>query len=543
MINCNNLSLRFGKRVLFDEVNVKFNSGNCYGIIGANGAGKSTFLKIITGEVEPTTGSVDIERGKRMTVLSQDHFKYDEFEVLQTVIMGHSVLHKIMQEKEALYSKPDFSDEDGEKVAALEEQFAEMEGWNAESDAGSLLNGLGIPDELHYKKLDELSNNQKVRVLLAQALFGNPDILIMDEPTNDLDVNTIAWLENFLADFENLVLVVSHDRHFLDAVCTHVADIDFNKIQVFTGNYSFWYQSSQLALRQKQDQNKKGEEKKKELQDFIARFSANASKSKQATSRKKLLEKLNIEDIKPSSRKYPAIILQQEREAGDQVLNVDDLSYKQDGETLFKGITFSLKKGDKVAFLARNTLALTRFFQIMADEIKPNTGTYEYGITIKKSYMPNDNTKYFEGVSMNLIDWLRQYSAEKDETFIRGFLGKMLFSGEESLKSAKVLSGGEKVRCMLSKLMLDLPNLVIADDPTNHLDLESIQSLNNSFIDYKGTIIFQSHDHEFINTIANRIIEITPNGLIDKICTYDEYLSDPSVQERREILYKTKQTS
>jgi len=543
MINCNNLSLRFGKRVLFDEVNVKFNSGNCYGIIGANGAGKSTFLKIITGEIEPTTGSVDIEKGKRMTVLSQDHFKYDQFEVLQTVIMGHSVLHKIMQEKDALYAKPDFNDEDGEKVAALEEQFAEMEGWNAESDAGSLLNGLGIPDELHYKKLDELSNNQKVRVLLAQALFGNPDILIMDEPTNDLDVNTIAWLENFLADFENLVLVVSHDRHFLDAVCTHVADIDFNKIQVFTGNYSFWYQSSQLALRQKQDQNKKGEEKKKELQDFIARFSANASKSKQATSRKKLLEKLNIEDIKPSSRKYPAIILQQEREAGDQVLNVNDLSYKQDGETLFKGITFSLKKGDKVAFLSRNTLALTRFFQIMADEIKADTGTYEYGITIKKSYLPNDNTKYFEGITMNLIDWLRQYSTEKDETFIRGFLGKMLFSGEESLKSAKVLSGGEKVRCMLSKLMLDLPNLVIADDPTNHLDLESIQSLNNSFIDYKGTIIFQSHDHEFINTIANRIIEITPNGLIDKICTYDEYLSDPTVQERRDILYKNKQTA
>lgn len=543
MINCNNLSLRFGKRILFDEVNVKFNHGNCYGIIGANGAGKSTFLKIITGEVDATTGSIDIEKGKRMTVLSQDHFKYDAYEVLQTVIMGHSVLYKIMQEKDVLYAKPDFNDEDGEKVAALEEQFAEMEGWNAESDAGTLLNGLGIPDDLHYKKLDELNNNQKVRVLLAQALFGNPDILIMDEPTNDLDVNTIAWLENFLADFENLVLVVSHDRHFLDAVCTHVADIDFSKIQVFTGNYSFWYQSSQLALRQKQDQNKKSEEKKKELQEFIARFSANASKSKQATSRKKLLEKLNIDEIKPSSRKYPAIILQQEREAGDQVLKVDNLSYKQDGETLFKDVNFNLNKGDKVAFLSRNTLALTRFFQVLADEIKPSTGTYEYGVTIKKSYLPNDNSPYFEGIDLNLIDWLRQFSTEKDETFIRGFLGKMLFSGEESLKSAKVLSGGEKVRCMLSKLMLDLPNFVIADDPTNHLDLESIQSLNNSFIDYKGTIVFQSHDHEFINTIANRIIEITPNGLIDKICTYDEYLNDPVVLEKREALYQGKQSS
>lgn len=537
MITCNNLSLRFGKRVLFDEVNVKFTPGNCYGIIGANGAGKSTFLKIITGEVDPSTGSVDIEKGKRMAVLSQDHFKYDAYEVLQTVIMGHSVLYKIMQDKEALYAKPDFSDEDGEKVAILEEQFAEMEGWNAESDAASLLNGLGIPDELHYKKVEELSNNQKVRVLLAQALFGNPDILIMDEPTNDLDVHTIAWLENFLAEFENLVLVVSHDRHFLDAVCTHVADIDFSKIQIFTGNYSFWYQSSQLALRQKQDQNKKAEEKKKELQEFIARFSANASKSKQATSRKKLLEKLNIEEIKPSSRKYPAIILQQEREAGDQILKVDDLSFEHEGGFLFKNVNFTLNKGEKVAFLSKNTLALTRFFQVIAGEIKPTTGSFDYGVTIKKSYLPNDNSSYFEGVDTNLIDWLRQFSAEKDETFIRGFLGKMLFSGEESLKSAKVLSGGEKVRCMLSKLMLELPNFIIADDPTNHLDLESIQSLNNSFIDYKGTIVFQSHDHEFIQTIATRIIELTPNGIIDKFCTYDEFLADPSVQERRMELY------
>lgn len=537
MITCNNLSLRFGKRVLFDEVNVKFTSGNCYGIIGANGAGKSTFLKIITGEIDPNTGSVDIEKGKRMAVLKQNHFEFDQFEVLQTVIMGHKVLYAIMQEKDALYAKSDFSDEDGVRAAELEEKFAEMEGWNAESDAGTLLNGLGISDDFHYKTMHELSNNQKVRVLLAQALFGNPDILIMDEPTNDLDVHTIAWLENFLADFENLVLVVSHDRHFLDSVCTHVADIDYSKIQVFTGNYSFWYQSSQLALRQRQEQNKKSEEKRKELQEFIARFSANAAKSRQATSRKKLLEKLNIEEIKPSSRKYPAIFIIPEREAGDQVLKVENLSYKQDGENLFTKVNFTVNKGDKIAFLSKNTLALTRFFQVLADEMKPTTGSYHYGVTIKKGYLPNDNSKYFEGINLNLVDWLRQFSKEKDETFIRGFLGKMLFSGEESLKSAKVLSGGEKVRCMLSKLMLEQPNFVIADDPTNHLDLESIQSLNNSFVDYKGTIVFQSHDHEFIQTVANRIIEITPNGIIDKICTYDEYLEDESVQQRKTELY------
>jgi ATPase subunit of ABC transporter with duplicated ATPase domains len=542
MIICNNLSLRFGKRVLFDEVNVKFTSGNCYGIIGANGAGKSTFLKIITGEIDPSTGSIDIEKGKRMAVLKQDHFGYDEYSVLQTVIMGHKVLYDIMLEKDALYAKPDFNDEDGERVAILEEQFAEMEGWNAESDAGALLNGLGIEDAIHEKQMSELSNNQKVRVLLAQALFGNPDILIMDEPTNDLDVDTIAWLENFLAEFPNLVLVVSHDRHFLDAVCTHVADLDFSKIQIYTGNYSFWYQSSQLALRQRQDQNKKAEEKRKELQEFIARFSANASKSKQATSRKRLLEKLNVDEIKPSSRKYPAIILQQEREAGDQVLKVEDLSFIQDGAYLFKNIAFTLNKGDKVAFLSKNTLALTRFFQVMAGEIPPHSGVIEYGVTIKKAYLPNDNASYFEGVDLNLIDWLRQFSSEKDETFIRGFLGKMLFSGEESLKSAKVLSGGEKVRCMLSRLMLELPNLIIADDPTNHLDLESIQSLNNSFMDYKGTILFQSHDHEFIQTIANRVIEITPNGMIDKICTYDEFLNDPQVKEKKARLYQSLQS-
>ncbi|MCO6494864.1 MAG: ATP-binding cassette domain-containing protein [Bacteroidetes bacterium] len=537
MITCNNLSLRFGKRVLFDEVNVKFTNGNCYGIIGANGAGKSTFLKIITGDIDPNTGSVDIEPGKRMAVLKQDHFEFDEYEVMKTVIMGHKELYAIMQEKDVLYAKADFSDEDGVRAAELEEKFAEMEGWNAESDAGTLLNGLGISDEFHYKTMHELNNNQKVRVLLAQALFGNPDILIMDEPTNDLDVHTIAWLENFLADFENLVLVVSHDRHFLDSVCTHVADIDFSKIQVFTGNYSFWYQSSQLALRQRQEQNKKSEEKRKELQEFIARFSANAAKSRQATSRKKLLEKLNIEEIKPSSRKYPAIFIIPEREAGDQVLKVENLGYKQDGENLFSKVSFTVNKGDKIAFLSKNTLALTKLFQVLADEIKPTSGNYQYGITIKKGYLPNDNSKYFDGINLNLVDWLRQFSKEKDETFIRGFLGKMLFSGEESLKSAKVLSGGEKVRCMLSKLMLEQPNFVIADDPTNHLDLESIQSLNNSFIDYKGTIVFQSHDHEFIQTVANRIIEITPNGIIDKLCSYDEYLEDESVQQRKEELY------
>lgn len=537
MISCSNLSLRFGKRVLFDEVNVKFNTGNCYGIIGANGAGKSTFLKILSGEIEPSTGAVHIENGKRMAILKQNHFEFDEFQVLETVIMGHKTLYKLIKQKEAIYSKEDFTDADGVIAAELEEKFAEMEGWNAESDAGSLLGNLGIGEELHYRQMNELSNNQKVRILLAQALFGNPDILIMDEPTNDLDVETIGWLEDFLADFENLVLVVSHDRHFLDAVCTHVADIDFNKISVYTGNYSFWYESSQLALRQKQDQNKKAEEKKKELQDFIARFSANASKSRQATSRKKLIEKLNIEEIKASTRKYPAIIIQQEREAGDQVLNVKNLKYVHDGDVLFDKLDFNIYKGEKVVLLSRNPIALTKICEILAGEIKATSGTVEYGITIKKAFIPNDNTKYFEGVTLNLIDWLRQYSAEKDETFIRGFLGKMLFSGEESLKKASVLSGGEKVRCMLSRLMLQQPNFIIADDPTNHLDLESIQALNNGFIEFKGTLLFHSHDHEFIQTVANRIIEITPNGMIDKKCSFDEYLNNPEIKERKKELY------
>jgi len=537
MISVSNISLRYGKRVLFDEVNVKFMPGNCYGIIGANGAGKSTFLKILSGEIEPTTGHVDIEKGKRMSVLKQDHFEFDNLQVLETVMMGNKLLFEIIKEKELIYAKEDFSDADGIKASELEEKFSEMQGWNAESDAGSLLNDLGISDDLHYRTVHELSNNQKVRVLLAQALFGNPDILLMDEPTNDLDVDTIKWLENFLANFENTVLVVSHDRHFLDAVCTHVADIDFNKIQTYSGNYSFWYQSSQLALKQRSDQNKKSEEKKKELMDFIMRFSANVAKSKQATSRRKMIDKLNIEEIKPSTRKYPAIFFIQEREAGDQVLNVENLSYKHEGVTLFSNLNFSIRKGDKVAFLCKNALAITKLFECIRGDEKPNTGTAEWGITIKQSYIPNDNSKYFEGVDLILVDWLRQFSKEKDETFIRGFLGKMLFSGEESLKKASVLSGGEKVRCMLSKTMLESPNLIISDEPTNHLDLESIQSLNNSFIEFKGTLLFYSHDHEFINTVANRIIEIGPLGMIDRNSTYDDYLEDETLTERKQLLF------
>ncbi|MDI1234108.1 MAG: ATP-binding cassette domain-containing protein [bacterium] len=537
MISASNISLRYGKRILFDEVNVKFMPGNCYGIIGANGAGKSTFIKILSGEIEPTTGHVDIEKGKRMSVLKQDHFEFDNLQVLETVMMGNKQLFEIIKEKELIYAKEDFSDADGIKASELEEKFSEMQGWNAESDAGSLLNDLGISDDLHYRTVHELSNNQKVRVLLAQALFGNPDILLMDEPTNDLDVDTIKWLENFLANFENTVLVVSHDRHFLDSVCTHVADIDFNKITTYSGNYTFWYQSSQLALKQRSDQNKKSEEKKKELMDFIMRFSANVAKSKQATSRRKMIDKLNIEEIKPSTRKYPAVFFIQEREAGDQVLNVENLSYKHEGVTLFSNINFSIRKGDKVAFLCKNALAITKLFECLRCDEKPNTGSSEWGVTIKQSYIPNDNSQYFEGVDLSLVDWLRQYSKEKDETFVRGFLGKMLFSGEESLKKASVLSGGEKVRCMLSKTMLESPNLIISDEPTNHLDLESIQSLNNSFIDYKGTLLFYSHDHEFINTVANRIIEIGPLGMIDRNSTYDDYLEDDTLKERKVALF------
>lgn len=537
MISVSNVSLRYGKRVLFDEVNVKFVPGNCYGVIGANGAGKSTFIKILSGEIDPTTGQVEIERGKRMSVLKQNHFEFDEFQVLETVIMGNKELYSIIKEKEIIYAKEDFTDEDGIRASELEEKFAEMEGWNAESDAANMLSGLGITEDLHFRTVHELNNNQKVRVLLAQALFGNPDILLMDEPTNDLDVDTIAWLENFLANFENTVLVVSHDRHFLDAVCTHVADIDFGKLQVYSGNYTFWYQSSQLALKQRSDQNKKAEEKKKELMDFIQRFSANVAKSKQATSRRKMIDKLNIEEIKPSTRKYPGIFFIQEREAGDQVLSVENYSYKLEDTVLFSGINFTVNKGDKVVFLSKNPLAITKFFECLTNNDKPASGNADWGVTIKSSYIPNDNSKFFEGIDLNLVDWLRQFSKEKDETFIRGFLGKMLFSGEESLKKAKVLSGGEKVRCMLSKTMLESPNLMIADEPTNHLDLESIQSLNNSFIEYKGTLLFYSHDHEFMNTVANRVIEIGPKGMIDKHCTYDEYLEDESIAERRVSLY------
>lgn len=537
MISVSNLSLRYGKRVLFDDVNVKFSPGNCYGVIGANGAGKSTFLKILSGEIDATTGTVSITPGERLTVLKQNHFEFDSFQVLETVIMGHKKLYDIMKEKDAIYMKADFSEADGLRASELEGDFAEMDGWNAESDAANLLSGLGIKESLHFKQMNELSGNEKVRVLLAQAIFGNPDILLLDEPTNDLDVETIIWLENYLADFKNTVIVVSHDRHFLDTVCTHVADIDFSKMQLHTGNYSFWYESSQLALRQKSDQNKKTEEKRKELQEFVERFSANASKSKQATSRKKLLEKLTFDEIKPSSRKYPAIMFRQERDAGDQILSAEGLSMADDGNLLFSGVTFMLNKGDKVAILSKDSLAVTSFFRVLMDEIKPTSGTYKWGVTITKAYLPNENASFFEGVDLNLVDWLRQYSEEKDESFVRGFLGRMLFSGEESLKKAKVLSGGEKVRCMLSKIMLQNPNALVLDEPTNHLDLESITAFNNALKDFKGTVLFTSHDHEFVQTIANRIIEITPGGIIDKRMTYDEYLESPEVKAQREEFY------
>lgn len=537
MISVSNLSLKYGKRVLFEEVNVKFSPGNCYGVIGANGAGKSTFLKILSGEIDSTTGHVSITPGDRLAVLKQNHFEFDNFQVLQTVIMGHKKLWDIMVEKEALYAKPDFNDADGERVSELEGLFAEMNGWNLESDAAALLSGLGIKEELHYKLMNELSGNEKIRVLLAQALFGNPDILLLDEPTNDLDIDTISWLENFLADFPNTVIVVSHDRHFLDTVCTHIADIDFGKINIFTGNYSYWYESSQLALRQRADQNKKTEEKRKELQEFIERFSANASKSKQATSRKKLLEKLNIDEIKPSTRKYPAIIFKQEREAGDQILSVENLaSYTEDGSCLFKDINFSLNKGDKVALISKDSIATATFYEMLMGNQETKIGEIKWGVTITKAYLPSNNAEYFN-VDLNLVDWLRQYSEEKDETFIRGFLGKMLFSGEETLKNCKVLSGGEKVRCMVSRMMMMNANMLLLDEPTNHLDLESITAFNNSLKDFKGTVILSSHDHEFMQTVANRIIEITPNGIIDKVMTYDEYITDERVKAQREEMY------
>ncbi len=537
MIAAVNLSLQYGKRVLFDQVNIKFTDGNCYGVIGANGAGKSTFLKILSGEIDPTSGSVAIEPGKRMAVLKQNHFEFDETSVLETVMIGHSTLWKIMKEKDEIYAKPDFSEEDGLRASELESQFAEMNGWNAESDAAALLSGLGIPESDHYLLVKELNGNQKVRVLLAQALYGNPDILILDEPTNDLDIHTVSWLEDFLLEFKNTVIVVSHDRHFLDTVCTHIVDIDFKAIKVYTGNYSFWYQSSQLALSQRSASNKKAEEKKKELQEFIARFSANASKSKQATSRRKLLEKINIDDIQPSTRRYPGIIFHQLRTAGDQILQVDNLSYANNEKTLFKKLDFFVNKGDKIAFLSNDSLAISSLFQILAGELTPTTGEFKFGQTITKAYLPNDNSHYFKSEE-NLIDWLRQFSeTEKDEAYIRGFLGKMLFTGEETFKKCSVLSGGEKVRCMVSRMMLASANLLILDEPTNHLDLESITSFNNALKDFPGTVLFTSHDHEFTQTVANRIIELTPKGFIDKLVTYDEYIGDAKITSQREAMY------
>ncbi len=536
MITASNVSLQFGKRVLFDDVNIKFHGERCYGLIGANGAGKSTFLKILSGEVSPTTGSVSLEPGKRMAVLKQNHFEYDDETVLNTVIRGHQQLWELMQEKDAIYAKPDFSEEDGIKASELEEKFAEMDGWNAESDAAALLSGLGISEEDHYKQMKELEGSLKVRVLLAQALFGNPDLLILDEPTNDLDLKTISWLEDFLLNFRNTVIVVSHDRHFLDTVCTNIADIDFQKIKLYTGNYTFWYESSQLALRQRAAANKKAEEKRKELQEFISRFSANAAKSKQATSRKKLLEKINVDEIQASSRKYPAIIFNQQREAGDQILEVENLSaHAEDGTLLFKDLSFKVNKGDKITLLSDNSLAITTLLEILNGKLQPDSGSYTYGQTITTAYLPNENAHFFD-TEDNLIDWLRQYSENKDEVYIRGFLGKMLFTGEETLKSARVLSGGEKVRCMLSRMMLKEGNLLMLDEPTNHLDLESIQALNNSLKDFKGTVLFTSHDHTFTQTVANRIIEFSPYGMLDKLMEYDEYIADPKIQQQREAI-------
>lgn len=537
MLSVSNLSLRYGKRTLFDEVNLKFTPGNCYGVIGANGAGKSTFLKILSGEIESLTGQVSIAPGARMSVLKQNHFEFDSFPVLQTVLMGNRKLWDVMKAKDTLYAKADFSDEDGQKAAELETLFADMDGWNAESDASNLLSGLGVKEEDHSRLMSDLEGKQKVRVLLAQALFGNPEILLLDEPTNDLDVETISWLEDFLADFQNTVIVVSHDRHFLDAVCTHVADIDFGKITLYTGNYTFWYESSQLASRQRADQNKKIEEKRKELQEFVERFSANASKSRQATSRKKLLDKLVIDNIQPSARKYPGIIFRPERECGDQLLNVEKLSKtSEEGAPLFSDISFTVNKGDKIVILSREHSAITSFFEILTGNDTADSGCFAWGSTITKAYLPNDNSGYFKNED-NLIDWLRQYSTDKDETYVRGFLGKMLFSGEEVMKSPKVLSGGEKVRCMISRMMLANANCLIMDEPTNHLDLESITAFNNALKDWKQIALFTSHDHEFVQTVANRVIEITPSGVIDKWMSYDEFLKDKAIRELREKMY------
>lgn len=540
MITVTNVSLRYGKRVLFDEVNLKFTKGNCYGIIGANGAGKSTFLKMLSGEIPTNTGNIEISPGERMAVLKQDHFEFDEHPVINTVLMGHEKLWNIIHEKNELYAKEDFNEKDGMRVGELEAEFAEMNGWNAESDAAELLSNLGIHEDLHYKFMKELNGKEKVRVLLAQALFGNPDFLLMDEPTNDLDIETVSWLENFLADYENTVIVVSHDRHFLDAVCTHVADIDFGKITIFTGNYTFWYESSQLMMRLISQKNKKTEEKRKELQDFISRFSANASKAKQATSRKKALEKLNIEEIRPSSRKYPGIFFKSEREVGDQVLNVVNLAKKSGADYLFKNITFTVEKGDKIAIVSKDPLAITAFYNVLAGQDEEFSGTFKWGVTTSVNYLPNDNGSFFIS-DLNLIDWLRQYSKEKDESFIRGFLGRMLFSGDESLKSCNVLSGGEKVRCMISRMMLLGGNVLLLDEPTNHLDLESISAFNDGLKDFSGVVLFTSHDHQFIQTVANRVIEISPNGMIDRLMTYDEYIADENVKTLKDSLYTTKE--
>ena len=537
MLSVSNLSVQFGKRVLFDEVNTTFNTGNCYGIIGANGSGKSTFLRILSGKQDATSGRVNLESGKRMSVLEQNHNLYDTHNVLETVLMGNKPLFKIKTEIDALYA--DYSDENAEKIGELQVQFEEMNGWNAESDAAALLSNLGIKEELHYIAMADLDGKQKVRVLLAQALFGNPDVLIMDEPTNDLDYETITWLENFLANYDNCVIVVSHDRHFLDAVCTHISDIDFGKITHYSGNYTFWYESSQLAAKQRAQQNKKAEEKKKELEEFIRRFSANVAKSKQATSRKKMIDKLNIADIKPSSRRYPAIIFEREREAGDQILNVEGLSASLDGDILFSNIDLNLAKGDKVVVFSRDSRATTAFYQIVNGEEKADSGKFQWGVTTTQSYLPLDNSSYFDS-NLNLVDWLRQWATteeEREEVYIRGFLGKMIFSGEEALKKCNVLSGGEKVRCMLSRMMMQRANVIMLDEPTNHLDLESITAFNNSLKNFKGTVLFTTHDHEFAQTVANRVVELTPNGIIDRYTNFDDYMQDKAIKELREKMY------
>ena len=537
MITASDIVVQFGKRILFQDVNLKFTGGNCYGIIGANGAGKSTFLKVVSGELTPTKGTITIAPGERLSVLKQDHFQFDECTVIETVLRGHEPLWNVMQEKDALYAKEDFSDADGIRASELEEKFAEMDGWNAESDAAALLSGLGIKEDLHYKLMKELSGKEKVRVLLAQALFGKPDNLLLDEPTNDLDLETVMWLENYLAEFENTVLVVSHDRHFLDAVCTHTVDIDYGKITMFAGNYSFWYESSQLALRQQAQQNKKAEEKRKELMEFIQRFSANVAKSKQTTSRKKMLEKLNIEEIQPSTRKYPGIIFTPEREPGNQIIEVNDLSYTTpEGDVLFKNVSFNVEKDDKVAFLSHDPRAMTAFFEIINEKLKPTTGTYKWGVTITSAYLPLDNTDFFN-TDMKLVDWLAQYSPDTNESFVRGYLGRMLFSGEEIYKKASVLSGGEKMRCMISRMMLKNANCLVLDSPTNHLDLESIQAFNNTLKSFKGNILMSSHDHEFIQTVCNRVIELTPNGAIDKRMDYDDYILSDDIKALKEKYY------